>query len=203
VRNLERFGLSLTGLSPKNIKLVATPFEYITGGNVGWTAETRQLWAAIRADKPWPPVNPSASPSVSASRKPSPSPSVSTDLITPPKSITVDVLNATGKTGFAAKVAAQLRAQGFQIGTVATAPAKIAKTKVRYSKDYFQSARTLAYSARTSLLTEDEVLGKRIQLIIGPDWRTARKVVLAVTDANNGGINAGTKTCSAGNNRTK
>lgn len=203
VRNLERFGLSLTGLSPKNIKLVATPFEYIKGGNVGWTSETKKLWAAIRADKPWPPVSPSPSPSVSASRKPSPSPSVSTDLITPPESITVDVLNATGKTGFAAKVATQLRAQGFQIGSVATAPAKIAKTKVRYSKDYFQSARTLAYSARTSLLTEDDVLGKRIQLVIGPDWRNARKVVLAVTDANNGGINAGTKTCSAGNNRTK
>lgn len=204
VRNLERFGLSLTGLSPKNIKLVATPFVYIKGGNVGWTAETKKLWSAIRHDKPWPLVSPSASPSVSPSVKPSASPSVSTGLITPPESITVDVLNATGKSGLAAKVADQLRARGFIIANVATAPAKIAKTKVRYSKDYYQSARTLAFSARTKLLTQDNALDKRVQLIIGPDWTNARKVVLAVTDANNGGgINAGTQTCSAGNNRTK
>lgn len=207
VRNLERFGLSLTGLSPKNIKLVATPFVFISGGNVGWTAKTKQLWAAIRADKQWPPVSPSASPSVSASVKPTPSPSVTTGLITPPESITVDVLNATGKPGLAAKVATQLRAQGFLIGNVGTAPAKIAKTKVRYSKDYYQSARTLAFSARTKLLNKDNALDKRVQLIVGPDWTNARKVTLAVTDANNGGseggINAGTQTCSAGNNRTK
>jgi len=207
VRNLERFGLSLTGLSPKNIKLVATPFEYITGGNVGWTAKTKQLWAAIRADKPWPAVKPSPSPSVSGGLKPTPSPSASTTLITPPESITVDVLNATGKSGLAAKVAEQLRARGFKIGNVATASKKIAKTKVLYSKDFYQSARTVSYSARTELLKEDNTLGKRIQLIIGPDWTNARKVTLAVTDANNGetdgGLNAGTQTCSAGNNRTK
>ena len=204
VRNLERFALSVTGLSPKNIKLVATPFVYIAGGNVGWTAKTKQLWAAIKADKPWPPVKPSPSPSASSSVKPSPLPSASTDLITPPESITVDVLNATGKTGLASTAAVQLRARGFVIGNVSTAPAKIKKTKVLYSKDYFESARTLAYSARTKMLTQDNALGKRVQLIIGPDWTNARKVVLAVSNANNGGgINAGTQTCSAGNNRTK
>jgi len=204
VRNLESFGLSLTGLSPKNIKLVATPFVFITGGNVGWTPKTKQLWAAIKADKPWPPVKPSPSASTSGSAKPSASPSATTDLITPPESITVDVLNATGKSGFAATAAAQLRARGFIIGNVATAPRKVAKTKVLYSKDYLESALTLAYSARTKVLKQDRALGKRVQLIIGPDWTNARKVTLAVTDANNGGgINAGTQTCSAGNNRTK
>jgi len=204
VRNLERFSLSLTTLSPKNIKLVATPFVYIAGGNVGWTAKTKQLWAAIRADKPWPAVKPSPSPSVSGSAKPKPSPSATTDLITPPGSITVDVLNATGKTGFAAKVAEQLRARGFIIGNVATARKRLAKTKVLYSKEYLESARTLAYSARTKLVKQDNTIGKRVQLIIGPDWTNARKVILAVSNANNGGgITAGTQTCSAGNNRTK
>ena len=209
VQNLERFGLSLTGLSPKNIKLVATPFVFISGGNVGWTAKTKQLWAAIKADKPWPAVKPSPSPSVSSSSsaKPSPSPSVSTGLITPPESITVDVFNATGKTGLAADAAAQLRARGFIIGNISTSPTKIAKTKVLYSKEYLESARTLAYSARTKLLKPDNSLGKRVQLIIGPDWTNARKVTLAVSNANNGGdgngITAGTRTCSAGNNRTK
>jgi len=205
VQNLERFGLSLTSLSPKNIKLVATPFVFISGGNVGWTAKTKQLWAAIRADKPWPALKPSPSASASSSVKPSPSPSVSTGLITPPESITIDVLNATGKTGLAAAAAVQLRARGFIIGNVATAPTKIAKTKVLYSKDYLESARTLAYSARTKLLKQDNTLGKRVQLIIGANWTNARKVTLAVTNANNGGdgITAGTQTCSAGNNRTK
>jgi len=204
VRNLESFGLSLTGLSPKNIKLVATPFVFISGGNVGWTPKTKQLWAAIRKDKPWPPVKPSPSSSASESAKPSSSPSASTDLITPPESITVDVLNATGKTGLAAQAAAQLRARGFIIGNVSTAPMKTAKTKVLYSKDYLESARTLAYSARTTQLKQDKALGKRVQLIIGSNWTNARKVILAVTDANNGGgIDAGTQTCSAGNNRTK
>jgi hypothetical protein len=62
----------------------------------------------------------------------------------------------------------------------------------------------LAYSARTTQLKQDKALGKRVQLIIGSNWTNARKVILAVTDANNGGgIDAGTQTCSAGNNRTK
>lgn len=206
VRNLERFGLSLTGLSPKNIKLVATPFEFISGGNVGWTKKTDQLWKAIRNDRPWPPVKPSPSASASVSKSPAPTPSASSDLITPPESIIVDVFNATSKTGLATKAANQLRAQGFIIGQISNAPNKFAKTRVKYNKDFFQSARTLGYSARTKVLVKDDSLDKRVQLFVGANWTNARKVVLAVTDANNGnngGIDAGTQTCSAGNNRTK
>lgn len=208
VRNLESFALSLTSLSPKNIKLVATPFIYIAGGNVGWTKQTDQLWAAIRKDKPWPPIKPtpSTSASASASASPSPSPSATTDLITPPESITIDVFNATGQTGLAQKAANQLRARGFNIGQISTAPVKLKKTTVKYSKDYRESARTVAYSAQTKLLSQDNTLDKRIRLLVGKDWKQARKVILAVTDnsgGTGGGIDAGTQTCSAGNNRTK
>lgn len=210
VRNLERFALSLTGMSPKNIKLVATPFVYIEGGNVGWTKKTNLLWAAIRKDKPWPPVKPSPSPTASGSQSPStspsPAPSATTDLITPPESITIDVFNATAKSGLAQKVANQLRARGFNIGQIGTAPTKFAKTTVKYNRNYYESARTVAYSAQTKVLKADSTLDKRIRLVVGKDWKNARKVILAVTDnsgGTNGGIDAGTQTCSAGNNRTQ
>jgi len=207
VHNLETFALSLTALSAKNIKLVATPYQFIAGGNVGWTPKTEKLWAAIRADQPWPAVTPHSSPSASGKPSPSPSPSSSSGLITPPETITIDVFNATAKTGLGRKAAAQLRARGFIVNSVSSAPKHLKHTEIRFNNSYLQSARTVAFSARSTKLVKDNSLGKHISLLVGPDWTSARKVILSVTNSNGGDatgvINAGTQTCTAGNNRTK
>lgn len=210
VRNLENFALSLTGLSSKRIQLVATPYKLIGDGNVHWTAKTEELWQAIRTDKPWPAVSPS--PSVSASSKsaspsPSPSKSVKTGLITPPEKITIQVLNGTDTTGLARKAASALQGVGFKIGAVGSAQKSVTVTEIRYNPSYLQSAKTLAYAAKTSKLVPDRNLQKSIQIVVGSDWAGARKVVLDVSSStgNNatGVITAGTATCTEGNNRIK
>jgi len=213
IRTLENFALSLTRLSSKRIQLVATPYKFIEGGNVSWTPKTEQLWKAIRQDKPWPPVSPSpstsASASASASIQPSatPKPSATTGLITPPEKITIQVLNGTSTSGLAKTAANQLSAQGFKVVTISTARKPVTKTEVRYDPDYQQSAKTAAYSARTTRLVKDASLQKSVQIIIGPDWTNARKVILDVSSSTsgdaNGIISAGTATCTEGNNRVK
>ncbi len=82
---LENFALSMSGISPQNIKFVTVPFDYVGKGNVGFNAKSQELFDALIADKPWPPVapTPSVSPSSSASPKstktasPTPTPSES------------------------------------------------------------------------------------------------------------------------------
>jgi LCP family protein required for cell wall assembly len=48
VQTLQDFALSLGGLSPSRITFVTVPFEYRGTGNVYWTAETDDIWEAIR-----------------------------------------------------------------------------------------------------------------------------------------------------------
>jgi LCP family protein required for cell wall assembly len=207
IHTLENFALSLTGLSAKNIKLVATPYILIGDGNVHWTAKTEALWAAIRNDQPWPPVRPSSSPSTSGSLSPSPTPSASNGLITPPEKITIEVLNGTKKPGLAKTAAKQLKALGFKVAGVSTSQKNVTKTEIRYNPNYLESARTAAFAARATTLVKNSQLTKKIQIVVGPNWTSARQVVLAVSNANSGDatniINAGTATCTDGNNRVK
>jgi len=70
---LQNFALSLGSLKPSKINFVTTPYEMVGKGNVGWTSEADELWAALRMDEPWPPVAPapSTSPSTQSSATPS------------------------------------------------------------------------------------------------------------------------------------
>lgn len=213
IHNIENFALSLTGLSSKRIKLVATPYQLIGDGNVHWTAKTEQLWAAIRNDQPWPPEpsptasGASSSPTTRVSPSVTPSPSPSTSLITPPKNIHVQVLNGTEKTGLARNVATQLKALGFNVVGVSSSSKKVTATEIHYNPSYLESARTVAYASRSTKLVKDSQLTKVVQIVIGPDWTSARKVVLAVTNTQGtdatGVTNAATATCTEGNNRIK
>ena len=70
---LQNFALSLGSLKPSKINFVTTPYEMVGKGNVGWTSEADELWAALRMDKPWPPIAPapSTTPSTQSSATPS------------------------------------------------------------------------------------------------------------------------------------
>jgi hypothetical protein len=76
IQALQDFTLSLGSLKPGEINFVTTPYEIVEKGNVGWTSEADELWAALRLDQPWPApaVTTSASPSSSASSSATPSP---------------------------------------------------------------------------------------------------------------------------------
>lgn len=61
IQTLQDFALSLGGLSPSRIKFITIPYELRGDGNVHWTSETDELWAAVRMDEAWPPVEPAPS----------------------------------------------------------------------------------------------------------------------------------------------
>ena len=207
----QEFALSISSMPLSNIKFVTVPNKYIENGNVGWLPSAKTLWAAIKKDKPWPPVTkPKPKPSTSTSTSPTPTVSPTTSLVTPPGDVHVVVVNASGIDGLGYKASNSLRTRGFVIDNVSSVSRVIPKTKVRYNANYSESAKTTAYSARTKELVEDKTLERAVVVVIGKDWTTARKVPV---DSNNGPVNgegsgtnvisAGDSVCSNGNNRTK
>ena len=211
----QEFALSISSMPLSQIKFVTVPNKYIENGNVGWLPEAKKMWAAIKKDKPWPPVTkptPKPSTSISTGTSPTPTPSTSptTTLVTPPGDVHVVVVNASGVDGLGYKASNSLRERGFIIDNVTSVSKVIPKTKVRYNANYSESAKTAAYSARTKELVEDKSLDRAVVVVIGKDWTNTRKVPV---DSNNGPINgegndtnvisAGDSICSNGNNRTK
>ena len=95
---LQNFALSLGSLQPSKINFVTTPYAMVGKGNVGWTSEADELWAALRMDHPWPvpAVTASASPSTSASPGVNPSPSKTS--VTAKPSPTKTSVTAAGST---------------------------------------------------------------------------------------------------------
>ena len=209
----QEFALSISSMPLSNIKFVTVPNKYIDNGNVGWLPEAKKMWAAIKKDKPWPPVTkpkPKPSSSTSPSSSPTPSVSPSTSLVTPAEDVHVVVVNASGVEGLGYKASNSLRTRGFIIDNVTSVSKVIPKTKVRYNESYSESAKTAAFSARTKELIVDRTLERAVVVVIGKDWTNARKVPLESNDGPINGegigtnvISAGDSICSNGNNRTK
>lgn len=203
---LEDFALSLANLKPSHITFVTTPYRLIGDGNVHWTSETADLWKAIQADKPWPPVSESASASPSGSPSASPTPKSSVPgLITPAESVHVIVLNGTKTSGLASQAANQLRKLGYVITRTGNSDTKVTATEVHYNSRFKAGADSLAYSAHTSVMKKDNSLTKSLVIVVGPDWSAPRKVVIAKPSASSdtGAVNAGDFSCTEGNNRIK
>ena len=98
-----------------------------------------------------------------------------------PSSISLPVLNATDRNGFAAAAANSLAALGFRISSTGNAPAgtdsKI--TVVRYGPDRADSAKTLAAAVPGAKLVQVAGLGNRLQLIVGENYHGVQRVVVA------------------------
>ena len=82
IKALQDFTLSLGSLKPSKINFVTTPYEIVEKGNVGWTPEADELWAALRIDQPWPAPAVTISPSPGTSASPSATPSPTATSIT-------------------------------------------------------------------------------------------------------------------------
>jgi hypothetical protein len=104
------------------------------------------------------------------------SPSPSSTLVVAPSSITVRVLNGTGEPGIAARVAAQLSAQGFHTTSGNAGSHSYATTLLRYGPGRTDSARTLAAAVPGATLQLDPALGSSVQLVIGTSFGGVVKV---------------------------
>src|SRR3954468_2774360 len=98
-----------------------------------------------------------------------------------PSSISVPVLNATQRNGFAAKVASDLGTLGFHVSGTGNAPkgSDPNQTVVRYGPSRGDSAKTLAAAIPGSKLQEVPGLGSRLQVVVGGSYHGVQRVVVA------------------------
>jgi LCP family protein required for cell wall assembly len=145
-------------------------------GDVEWDpSKAPALWNAIKDDQPIPGTKPSASAS------PTPTPSGPT-LSVAPSAITVNVLNGTGQSGIAHKVAAALAGKGFQIGTVGNAPSSTyQQTQVNFGSTKVQSSQTVAASIPGAVRHKDPTAGSSITVIVGSNY--TKVVPVTITGA--------------------
>jgi LCP family protein required for cell wall assembly len=205
IQVLQDFALSLGGLSPSRISFVTLPYELRGDGNVHWIDETDDLWEAIRLDQPWPPVEPSASPSASDTA------STGTPI---PSEIKVAVLNATNTVGLAKTAADDLRAVGYDVIKVGNSTKRLATSEILYKSSQAEAAKVLGAQTGITKLTLDNSLVSPIVLLAGTDW-TKGKVKATVanptpsvsaTPSSSPSATEGTAAstvCTEGNNRVK
>jgi hypothetical protein len=165
----------MTGLTPSKVAFVTVPWKPRgDGANVIWdTTKADVIWNSMTKDIPWPPKTPTGS-----GGKP---------LVTAPSKISVRVLNGTGIAGRGSAAAAQLRAEGFVVVSVANAPtSNYAKTTVLYSPSYDQSARTVIFATKAKVSTASGT-GKILTVIVGTDWSGVRHVSIPSNSGSSGG----------------
>lgn len=156
-----------------------TSYPGMPYGDVEWDpTKAPALWYAIRHDEPIPGTKPK--PSTTASPSPTPTPTESgPPLSVPPSSITVNVLNGTGQNGLANKVAGQLRAKGFSIGTVADADnSNYTQSVVEWGSEKKQTSQTLAAAVPGSIRQKDSSSPTTVTLIVGSNFTKVVSVTI-------------------------
>ena len=158
LNTLQEFALSISNLKPKNVTMVTTPYQIIENGNVAWTDETTQMWAAIASNQPWPPLTPTATPTPTVTPLPA------------PELVDIYVLNGTAKSGLARTTSNNLETLGFNISDYGNSRERLELTEIRYSVTDELKAKALFAAIGKGTLIVDEALENRITLVIGKDW---------------------------------
>jgi LCP family protein required for cell wall assembly len=167
LNDLRKLAQSVKNLPTKDVAFATVPNQPnpLDPNTVVWKSSADSLWSALRFDRPLPGHEPKPSPSASGTPSPSGPP-----LQTPPERIRVRVLNGSGVTGAAARMAAKLEAEGFVIGGVSTADrSDYPKTTVRHDPAYNESGRTLAAALPGSTVESDPSLSRTLVVVVGAD----------------------------------
>jgi LCP family protein required for cell wall assembly len=165
---LKNLANRLHGLKPGTVSLLTVPFLFnapgVPSADISWDpAKAPALWTALRRDQPLPgqgTAKPSASPTPSGN-----------GLTILPSAITVQVLNGTGETGIAHRVAAELAAEGFHAVPGNATARGVTTTVVRYGSSRQDSSMTVAAAVKGSTRQLDPTLkSTTIQLVIGSNF---------------------------------
>ena len=169
---MKDLALKLRNLDPGRVTFVTAPVDRLTRTDGGASVilldeiEGKLLYDAIKNDDKIPGADPA--------------PAVPKDLVVPPSSIRVRVLNGTDINGFARKAGGDLTGVGFRVTEVTDADAhNYQDTIVRYGPDRADSARTLAAAIPGSKLQLDQSLTRTLELVVGRSYAGARKVTVA------------------------
>jgi LCP family protein required for cell wall assembly len=151
---------SVKGIGLDRIQFVTVPTEpFVRDPNrVQWTDSAKQIWSALRSDRPVDDgaARPSATPSPTGS-----------PLTTSPADVTVRVVNATGVSGLARQAARSLEVQGFGGVTTDTTATTTKPVVVEYSGTHAEDARTLAAAFPGAVVEKASGLGATVQVTLG------------------------------------
>ena len=155
------------GSEPGPFVTVPTSGEINTRGNaVLRDRDASALFKALRTGTPLPDVTPS------------------TVEAPAPSAISVDVLNASQRTGLAQDVASRLRAVTFGIGSVSNASRPAADTVIRFSPDRSAEAQVVASAVPSARSAPDATASGVLQLVLGDSFDgTIRAIPPTSTDA--------------------
>nr|WP_275404030.1 LCP family protein [Pseudonocardia acidicola] len=126
------------------------------GNSVLRDRDASALFAALRKNTPLP-AGATTAPATTAA---APAPST----------ITLDVLNASGRTGLAGQIGGTLRELGFTVGTVGNAPQAAAETVIRFSPDRSAAAQVLAGTVPSARPVPDTGSSGRLELVLGTSF---------------------------------
>ena len=176
IAQIKDLASNLHSMSPAHIEMLRVPLKpgSFNMGSIGnvveWDpAASHRLFRDLTLDKPVGPVG---------GNKPK--------VTFPPSSVTLQVLNATGTQGFAARAASDLAKFGFHVSGTGNAPKSFAanQTVIHYGPNRGESAHTLAASVPGATLQLDPNFGNGLQLILGSNYKGARAVsVISSTDS--------------------
>ena len=163
---LKDLAQSLIALKPGGVSFIPTPWYPAGDGANVYISSTgaEPIYDAMNNDTPYPAVVKTPAGPV---------------VTTPPSQVSVKVINASGTPGRATGVAAALRALGFHIAGIATAPSVRATTVVNFSPAYDESGRTLTSSVLGASSVADSGLGGTLYLYVGANYTGVQKVTVA------------------------
>ena len=92
-------------------------------------------------------------------------------VTTSPQDVTVQVSNATGKTGLATTATSQLEQRGFNVMMPDDYPKTVSSTTVFFSPGNEQAAATVATTLANSKVERVTGIGSLVQVVLGPDFR--------------------------------
>lgn len=125
---------------------------------------------------------PVVDPGAEAAGEPVVAPDPGTALLAPAE-VALDVYNGTGTKGLAATAADELRAQGFDVGTVGNADGTVSQSVVRHGPGMVAQARTVAAAVPGAVLQASDAIGDTVELIIGPGFTAVMAVAAPVAAA--------------------
>src|SRR5277367_5266529 len=184
-KDLVQLGQSVQGLSAGHVSFVTVPTGITdeNGDEPPRTSDMRALFDAIINDDPLPGENdlnatsspPTKSlttkaPQAKTSPSAEPHPEQVQAVTRAPQDVTVQVSNATAKSGLATTASTQLKRQGFKVKTPDDYPSSLKSTTVLFSPGNEQAAATVAATLVNPKVQRVTGIGKTVQVVLGSDF---------------------------------
>src|SRR5271155_2963612 len=184
-KDLVQLGQSVQGLSAGHVSFVTVPTGITdeNGDEPPRTSDMRALFDAIINDDPLPGENDlnatsspptksltSKAPQAKTSPSAEPHPEQVQAVTRAPQDVTVQVSNATAKSGLATTASTQLKRQGFKVKTPDDYPSSLKSTTVLFSPGNEQAAATVAATLVNPKVQRVTGIGKTVQVVLGSDF---------------------------------